>query len=75
MFFDEENAKSIVMEPTLPNIIRKQSNKLEITPRPGVIPTLRPTVAIAETVSNNASKKAMFSICDMTIAVPQEKIR
>ena len=71
-FLFEENARSIVIEPTLPNIIRKQRIRHDMIPSVGVSPTERPTVAMADTVSKSASRKAIPSMRDMRTAPPQE---
>ena len=64
--FSEEKAKSIVTDPTRPHSIRNAKSSLETIPSEGVIPTVTPTVAIADTVSHRVSTRGKFSIAEIT---------
>ena len=56
----------MVMEPTRPHSIKKASNSLDTIPTPGVIPRVNPTVATAETDSNSAVSRGIFSTAEIT---------
>ena len=71
----DANASSIVREPTRPKIIKNASRKWESGNSPGVMPVESPTVAIAETLSNNASRNSIFSILAMIMLTERESER
>lgn len=64
-----------MIEPTLPKSIKKQRSIHDTVLKEDVMPTVRPTVAIAEIVSNNASIKGIESIWEMITAELQAKKR
>lgn len=69
----EENANNMVKEPTRPKII-KNANSSELKGiNVGVMPVVRPTVAMAETHSKSVSKKGRCSILAMIMAAVHDK--
>ena len=56
------------MDPTLPQIIKKANNSLLNIPTVGVTPKLKPTVAMAEAVSNRAVTMGIPSTAEISTA-------
>ena len=61
------------MPPTLPKNINPINIPLEIYPSDGVIPSVNPTVPIAELVSNSADTSGNPSIALISIPPPKNK--
>ena len=63
------------MDPTRPHSMRKARISFEGMLTVAVMPRVKPTVAIADTVSNNTVRSGSFSMAEMMIADPVVRIR
>ena len=67
-FIPPATAYSSVRPPTRPKYIKNTSTRCEASPSPGVMPTVRPTVAMALAVSYRAAERGTPSHSQMAMA-------